>query len=263
MKLRLGRYVYGLGGIAFGVTTLVWRQIDSLGNISHPEILVYLTGIAELVAGLAMQWQRTMRFGALTLSAFFSIFALYWIPQIVKTPLVFGPWGNLGEQFSIVLGGVFVVASTLRSNPERSATITRAAYGSFGVCVVSYALYQLFYLAYTAELVPKWVPPGQMFWAIATTVAFALAAIAILSGRLALLASQLLTVMLVLFGLLVWLPPAFREPQKMSNWTEFASTLGMAASSWIVVDFLSQPDADSRRWPFVHLRARQEESLPD
>ena len=258
MKLRLGRNVYGLGGIAFGVIALIWHQINELGNISHPEILVYLMGIAELVAGLAMQWQRTMRFGALTLSAIFSIFALYWIPQIVKTPLVFGPWGNFGEQFSIVVGGVIIFASTIQSNPERATRTAIAAYGCFGVCVISYALYQLFYLTYTAKLVPTWIPPGQMFWAITTTVAFALAAVAMLSGRSALLASQLLTAMLILFGLLVWLPPAFSNPQKMSNWTEFASTLGMAASSWIVVDFLSQSKTDARRWPFVHLPAKRE-----
>jgi hypothetical protein len=53
-----------------------------------------------------------------------------------------------------------------------------------------------------------------MFWAIATTIAFALAAIALLSGRSALLASLLLTAMLVGFGLL-------------------------AGTAWIVVDFLS------------------------
>jgi hypothetical protein len=259
MKLRLGRYVYGLGGIAFGVITLIWHQIDALGNISHPGILVYSVGVAELIGGLAIQWQKTVRFGALALSAIFSIFAIYWIPQIVKTPLIFGTWGNFGEQFSIVAGGVIVVASTLRSDPVRAATIARAAYGSFGICVISYAFYQFFYLTYTAELVPKWIPPGQMFWAIATTVAFALAAVALLSGRLALLASRLLTATLILFGLLVWLPLVFSDPQKMSNWTEFAATLGMAASSWIVADFLSQPNMLPRRWLFVRLTAKQEE----
>jgi hypothetical protein len=57
-----------------------------------------------------------------------------------------------------------------------------------------------------------------MFWAITTTIAFALAAIALLSGRSALLASRLLTAMLIGFGLLVWLPAPFAEPQKLINW---------------------------------------------
>src|SRR5208283_1370614 len=77
------------------------------------------------------------------------------------------------------------------------------------ICVVSFTLEQFFYLSGTAAFVPKWIPPGQMFWAITTTIALALAAIALLSGRSALLASRLLTVMLVGFGLLVWLPAPF------------------------------------------------------
>ena len=44
---------------------------------------------------------------------------------------------------------------------------------------------------------PKWIPPGQMFWAVTTTKAFALAAIALLSDHSALLASRLLTIMVI------------------------------------------------------------------
>jgi hypothetical protein len=49
--------------------------------------------------------------------------------------------------------------------------------------VVSFTLEQLAYLSGTAEFVPKWMPPGQMFWAVVTTIAFTLAAVALLSGR--------------------------------------------------------------------------------
>ncbi len=75
-----------------------------------------------------------------------------------------------------------------------------------GVCVASFTLEQAFYLGATASLVPKWLPPSQMFWAVATTVAFALAAVALLTNRKALPATRLLTMMIVGFGLLVWVP---------------------------------------------------------
>jgi hypothetical protein len=51
-----------------------------------------------------------------------------------------------------------------------------------------------------------------MFWAITTTIALALAAVALLSGRSNLVASRLLTAMLIGFGLLVWLPASFADP---------------------------------------------------
>ncbi|MFZ1081579.1 MAG: hypothetical protein WAO19_06615 [Candidatus Kryptoniota bacterium] len=238
MKLRLGHHVFGLAAVGFGAITLSWHRIDSLGNISHPEILVYVAGIVELIGGFAIQWQRTVRAGAIILAVVFSIFSLYWIPQIIKNPLVFDYYGNFFEQYSIALGGVFVFASTMLSHPEKAAKIERAAYISYGICVISYSLYQVFYLTYTASLVPTWIPPGQMFWAATTTIAFALAAFAILSGRSALLASRLLTIMLIAFGVLIWVPACVIHPQVMSNWIENASNLAMTGSAWIVVDYL-------------------------
>ena len=257
MKIRVGHNVFGLAAIVYGIVILVWHQIDAFGNLTHPAILIYGVGVAEFLGGLALQWPRTMRLGAQAVGAVFSIFALYWIVQIVRTPLVFDPWGIFGEQFSIALGGVLIFASTMPADPQRAAMITKAAYTGFGICVVTFALYQLSELTYTAGLVPKWIPPSQMFWAVATTVLFALAAVALLSGRLALLAAQLLTAMLVLFGILVWLPAIFANPRKMSNWQEFAANLAIAASSWIVADFLWQPNRVPRRWPFVHTAVKR------
>jgi hypothetical protein len=78
-----------------------------------------------------------------------------------------------------------------------------------------------------------------MFWAIATTVAFALAAVALLTGFMALLASRLTTAMILGFGLLVWLPALFADPHNSVNWSESTETLAIAASAWIVADYLA------------------------
>jgi hypothetical protein len=99
---------------------------------------------------------------------------------------------------------------------------------------------QLLYLSGTASFVPKWIPPGQMFWAITTTIALALAAISLLSRRSALLASRLLTVMLIGFGLLVWLPAPFADPHKIMSWAGNAQNLLITGAAWVVADFLSQ-----------------------
>jgi hypothetical protein len=236
MKLQFGRHVYGLAAIAFGVITLVWHQIDSLGNISHPEILVYTFGILELIGGLVIQWQRTMRFGAIILAAIFLIFSFYCIPPIIKSPLVYSNWGNFFEIFSIAIGGIIVFASG--NNSGKATKITNAAYIAFGICVISYSLYQFFYLSYTAGLVPKWIPPGQMFWAVATSIAFALAAVAILLRRAALLASRLLVIMFIGFCLLVWVP-AFIKENDLTNWVSITETLAVAGSVWILADFIA------------------------
>jgi uncharacterized membrane protein YphA (DoxX/SURF4 family) len=246
MKIHLGRHVYGLAAIAFGTITLVWhdfntwQQIRALGTVPHREILVYIAAAIELFGGVAIQWPGTARAGALALGAIYLIFALLWVPHIVKEPLIFDRWGNFFEQFSLVSAAVIVYASVDLSGSQRTARAGRVGYILFGVCVVSFTLEQLVYLRGTAAFVPNWIPPGQMFWAVTTTIAFALAAVALLSGRSSLLASLLLTAMIIGFGLLVWLPAPLADPHKLINWAGNAQNLAIAGAAWIVADFLSQ-----------------------
>jgi uncharacterized membrane protein YphA (DoxX/SURF4 family) len=245
MKIYLGRHVFGAAAIAFGVIAFFWRdfndwqQIHALGNVRHPEVLLFIAASIEILGGIAIQWSRTARAGALALGAIYFAFALLWVPFIAAKPLVYDRWGNFFEQFSLVSGAVIIYALTGRDS-TRAAKLARLGYIFFGICVISFTLEQAFYLSATADFVPKWIPPGQMFWAVTTTIAFALAAIALLSGRFALLASRLLTAMIVGFGLLIWLPAPFLDPHKMINWAGNAENLGIAGSAWIVADFLSR-----------------------
>jgi uncharacterized membrane protein YphA (DoxX/SURF4 family) len=235
-----------LAAVGFGVITLVWhdfnnwQQIRALGNIPHHGILVYLAAAIELFGGIAIQWPRTARAGAFALGTLYLIFALLWVPHIIATPQVYDPWGNFFEQFSLVSGALIVYGSVMQNDSVRTAKAAEIGYIGFGICVVSFTLEQLFYLSGTASFVPKWIPPGQMFWAITTTIALALAAVALLSRRSALLASQLLTAMLIGFGLLVWLPAPFADPHKLINWAGNAQNLAITGAAWIVTDFLSQ-----------------------
>jgi uncharacterized membrane protein YphA (DoxX/SURF4 family) len=254
-QLYLGRHVLGLAAVAFAVISFVWRdfniwqQIEPLGNVPQREVLLYIAAAIELFGGIAIQWPRTARLGASALGCIYLVFALLWVPRIAAQPLVYGGWGNFFEQFSLVSGAliVFATAGPGDSQPTaKTARIARLGYIFFGICVVSFTLEQLIYLSGTAAFVPKWIPPGQMFWAVVTTIAFALAAIALLSGRSALLAARLLTIMIVGFGLLVWLPAPFADPHKLINWAGNAQNLAIAGAAWIVFDYLNQSRTASR-----------------
>jgi len=252
MKYSLGRYVYGLAAIGSGICALAWHEISSwhqikaLADSPHREILTYIVATIEILGGVAVQWPRTARAGAVALGAIYFTFALLGVPLIIEHPLVYNNFGNFFEQFSFVSGALILYACSGPIAPARTARLAQIGYYSFGICVVSFALEQLFYLSATASLVPKWIPPGQMFWAIATTAAFALAAIALLTGFMARLASRLTTAMIVGFGLLVWLPALFVNPHSFVNWSEGLETLAIAASAWIVADFLGHRQARSQ-----------------
>jgi uncharacterized membrane protein YphA (DoxX/SURF4 family) len=254
-RIYLGRNVYGLAAILFGVLTFAWRDVNAwreilpLGKVPHPEVLLYITAAIQLFGGVAIQWAPTTRIGAVSLGSIYFIFALLSVPQIVAGPLTYNNWGGFFEQFSLVSGALVAYGTTGPNNREGAPSLARIGYVFFGVCVVSFALEQLAYLSATAGLVPKWIPPGQLFWAIATTIVFGLAAVALLSGRSAPLASRLLTIMLVGFELLVWLPIVVSDPHKLFHWTEGALTLAIAGAAWIVADFLTQSRSEALHAP--------------
>jgi len=241
----LGRRVFGLGAICFGIFTIGWRdfngwqQIDPLGHVPHREILAYLSAAIQIFGGVAIQWRRSERLGAITLLATYSVFALLWLPRIAATPGVYDPWGNLFEQSSLIAGALIVSATAGRPAAEPSAAARIGSY-LFGVCTISFTLEQVSILSATASFVPSWIPPGQMFWAVATTVFFALAAIALLTGIKALLAARLTTAMIAGFQFLVWLPRPFAAPHEQMNWFGNAQNLAIAGSAWIVADYLAR-----------------------
>lgn len=246
VKPYLGRHVYGLAAVLFGVVALVWhnfniwQQIRALGDVTHRGMLVYIYATVELVGGIAIQWRRTARAGAAALGAISLVFALLWAPFIAAKPQVYDFWGNFFEQFSLVSGALIVYATVDESDMKRSVMLARIGYICFGICVISFTLEQLFYLSGTASFVPKWMPLGQMFWAITTTIAFALAALALFTGFWDLLAARLLTAMIIGFGLFIWLPAPFADPHKQINWAGNAENLAIAGAAWIVADYLSQ-----------------------
>jgi hypothetical protein len=232
---KLGRHVFGVAALAFGVITLAWHDYNGW---HQPRYLVYAAAAVLIFGGAAIQFRRTVKTGAVVLGAVFFVFVLQCVPGIVATPRIYNSWGNFFEQFSLVTGAVIVYARL--SSAWSRETVHRIGRILLGICATSFTLEQAFYLHATASLVPKWLPPSQMFWAVTTTVLFALAAVALLTNRMALLATRLLTMMLVIFGLLVWVPLLLSNPHNHTNWSENAETFAIAGTAWILADLLGE-----------------------
>jgi len=236
-----GRHVFGVAALAFGVITLAWHDYNDSHRLRY---IVYSASAALMFGGAAIQLRRTAKTGAAVLGAAYLVFALLCVPGIVAAPQIYSSWGNLFEQFSLVTGPAIVYARL--SSAWSRETLERIGRILLGMCVASFTLEQAIYLHATASLVPKWLPPSQMFWAVTTTVAFALAAVSLFTNRMALLAARLLTMMLVIFGLLVWVPLLLSDPRSHTNWSEFAETFAIAGTAWILADLLGEsPSVDS------------------
>ncbi len=246
MKDWVGRYIYGLAAIGFGICALVWHDLNNFQQIKALDVhdrvvLTNIIGALEILGGMAVLLPGAARAGAVSIGALYFAFALLGIPLIVAHPLVYNGFGNFFEQLSLASGALILYASPGPVAPAGTARFAQIGYYAFSTCVISFALEQLFYLSATASLVPKWIPPGQMFWAILTTVAFALGGGALLTGFMARLASRLTTAMLVGFGLLVWMPALFMNSRSFQNWAEGVETLAVAGSAWMVAEFVGRP----------------------
>jgi hypothetical protein len=234
-RWNFGRRVFGLAALAFGVITLAWHDYHDAHQLRY---LVFVASAALILGGAAMQFGRTAKAGAAVLVAAYLVFALLCVPGIIAAPRIYNSWGNFFEQFSLLTGAAIAFARwSWAWSPE---TLKRSGGVLLGLCAASFTLEQAFYLQATAGLVPKWVPPNQMFWAVATTVFFGIAAAALLTNQMALLATRLLTVMIVGFGLLVWVPLVLAGPRRHANWSEGAETFAIAGATWILADLLGE-----------------------
>jgi uncharacterized membrane protein YphA (DoxX/SURF4 family) len=242
-KLKLGSCVFGGAAIALGIIGLVsrdfatdWQHVSP--DVPHRPALALLAAACEVAGGVAVVWRRTARFGATLLAVLYGIFVFLWVQQAVRPPVVYDSWGNVFEELSLVIAAlvIFASASPRDSFWARSeGPISRA----YGLCAISFALVHFIYLRGAAAWVPKWIPPGQVFWTIATAVCFLLAAAAILSGILAGLAARLLTAEIVGFELLIWLPKLFAAPRTHFVWAGNGISLAMCGAAWVVADSLS------------------------
>ncbi len=231
MNTSLGRYLYGLAAIGLGIGALIWPSFIAQLEppFKYPGTLVDCFAIVQIAGGIAILFAAISRAGAIALGIVYGIFTLLWLPLWARHPLVFDSLGNAFEQFAMCCGALVVLG----------AKSARIGYVGFGICVISFAIYQAVHLQFTAELVPKWIPPGQMFWSVATTVAFGLAAIALLTGRSSLLAAQLTAVMIFGFGVLIWVPATISAPHAVGNWSELGLNFGICGAAWIVADYLA------------------------
>lgn len=233
LSSSFGRHVFGAAALAIGLVMLAWHDYNGW---HQPRFIVDAAAAALIFGGAAIQFRRATKAGAVVVGAVFLVFAFLCVPRIVVAPQIYNSWGNFFEQLALVAGAVIVYAQL--SSASQRKTLIRIGRVLLGICAGSFTLEQAFYLDATAHLVPKWLPPSQTFWAVTTTVAFALAAVALLTNRMALLASGLLAMMIVIFGLLVWVPLLLSDPHSHTNWSETAETFAIAGAAWILAGVL-------------------------
>ena len=240
-----GRIVFGASAVLFGVIALMWHDADTWQSLQHIWHLPFGTVMggclmtALIAGGIGMQYPRTAHLASVILAVVYVCFSLACIPDIIAASNVYERYGGSFFLFFSLLCGALALYAATEANARRAIAFGRMARLGLGVCAISFMLGQVLLPRETASLVPKWIPPNQMFWTILTTIAFALAAVAILINRQARLAMRLMTLMLAVFGVLVWVPHLIAHPKAHFNWSECALTFLVTGAAWTVADLKS------------------------
>jgi uncharacterized membrane protein YphA (DoxX/SURF4 family) len=240
---NLGARVYGLAAIMMGIVGLVWGEftMEWLVPAKMPGrlALAYAVGALLIAGGVLINWRRMTSWGAGLLTALCAIGLLFGLRAALMHYRIFDYWDPVSEFLALTATGLVATAMSAKMEPRLSSQIQSAGRIVFGVCLFVFAAAHFYWLSNTASLVPKWLPPNQMFWAYATAFAAIAAGLAFISGVMALLAARLLTLMYIIFGILVHTPLVIASPSDHFKVEELMFNLMLVCAAWIVVDSLA------------------------
>ena len=246
--MAFGWRVYGLGVMAIAMVCLAWGRFDPGQPVptAVPDraALAYAAAVFMLVAGAAVEWRRTAAWAAALLCAYCALIVVVLMNGRVALAhyAEYGAYDSAAEQLAIAAAALIVFAANARIDAALAARLTRLGQLAFGVCALVFGGAHFAYMNLTVPLVPKWLPPSQVFWAYATGLGHIAAGVAILTGVRARLAAILLTAMYASFTPLVHLPMLLADPTSFVNWTENALNLALTGAAWVVADSLPRPN---------------------
>jgi uncharacterized membrane protein len=242
-----GARVFGLGVMVLALVCLAWGNFD-FGQLVPKEfpgrtLLAYAAAVFMLVAGAAVEWRRTVTWGAAALTIYFALIVVIVMDGrvIVAHYSEYGIYSSVAAQVAIAAAALIIYAANAGLDAARAARLTRVGQVTFGVCAVLFGGAHFFYMNLTAPLVPKWLPPSGEFWGYATGVFHIAGGLALVTGIQARLAAILLTIMYAPFTPLVHVPLVLATSSHF-NWSENALNLILTGVAWVVADSLSARD---------------------
>ncbi len=244
----VARGVFALASGSIAVWILVFGQwVPQPLPAAMPlrELLTYAGAVVILVASAGLCVARTAVAAVLTLGAYQAVSAALAVPLWLARPLSVGAWYPFCEAVTPLAAAAALYLMLRHSKPglERARVERVALRGAqivFGLTCVFYGDSHFVYAAYTATLVPAWLP-DRLLLAYVTGACHVAAGLAIIVGIMPRLAAGLEATMMSLFGLVVWVPSFFAQPRPSwatppsQQWSELVVTALMAAAAWVVM----------------------------
>jgi len=229
----------GIQGLIKHDFTAVWQPVPK--TAPGREALVYLCASVSLAAGIGLLWRRTAGLASRVLLASLSLWFLLWrVRAFFLAPLIASTW-SCGATM-VLIAAAWIMFVTFATDWDRQhvafatghkgTSLARILYG-LGLIPFGYAHFAN--VKGTAELIPGWFP-WHVGLAYFTGGTFIATSVAIFANAYARLAVTLSALQMGLFALLVWIPILAAGSANAFQLSEFATTLVLTASGWVVAE---------------------------
>lgn len=222
----------GIWGLAQGGFVAIWAP--GIRPAALGPVMSVACSVISLVTGAGLLWPRTEPISARVLLAFLLVW-LVWckVAALIHAPASAASWESLGET-TVLLAATWAIAF------EAPATLTGQSLPRvlYGLSLVAFAAGHLGYPTLTASLVPAWLP-WHLAWVYVTAATYAAAGIALLTGRLPIVAASFAALQMALFGVLVWLPRIAAGARDMDTLNETAISFALAGGGWVIANALA------------------------
>jgi uncharacterized membrane protein len=238
--IRIGRILYALGMIGLGGQHFYNADFIPVILPSAPSWMygqyfwTSLVGAGLIITGVAMAINKGARAAALLVgTALVAAIAFVDLPHQVATSLVpVAAWNNCFKALTLA-GGAFVVAASVPvPGPQRWDRIF-VSFGcaALGITVAVFGAEHFQYVAFVADLIPKWIP-GRVFWTYFCGAALIAGGVGMILRIKARLAAGLLGAMILAWVPLLHIPRALADPHS-GNGNEWSSVFEAISFSGI------------------------------
>jgi uncharacterized membrane protein YphA (DoxX/SURF4 family) len=218
-----GKIFYGLAIAGIGALHFIYPGFRPViipippESTQHVNFLVYLTGLALVVAGLCIVIGQQVK----TISLFLGLFLLLFViaghlpNRIANHPDILGYWTDTLKLLSLS-GGAFIISALYpdkKSNGLIRFLERLAPYGKyfFGLMLIIFGIDHFLYIDGVKTLVPGWIP-GNAFWTYFAGVALIGSGLAIFINFKPRVISLLLAAMLFIWLVVLHIPRAVTAP---------------------------------------------------
>ncbi len=260
--LKSGRFLLAVPMVIFGVQHFLFANFVVM--IVPPWIpwhffWAYFVGIALIAAGVAIMVKREAWLAGFLLGAMILAFVLLihsrllarWPGDLFAMNPIFGAYpGRLHNACKDLglSGAAFLFAGTQSETWKDSGRdkVFTAGRVLFAIAVAALGVLHFVYPAFAPGVQPmsmavKFPLPGQPMWSYFTGIAFLAAATAIFLNSKVRLAATLLGILILLFGLIVWVPWLAMHPEDVAG-GNYLKDMGLAGGALLLAGALPKRD---------------------